>query len=117
MQGAVARPLPRSRQSPTGAARPMSMPTSLDDFSSLDTSKSEFQNLFSRATDAKPGVSPPVSLRMKKPAAPAKDEVAEAPTRRTNGSVQAFGNRYDFGASLTAAMKAANTYLGDRQWH
>jgi len=40
--------------------------------------------------------------------------VPENPGRRSNAAGQAFGNRYDFGASLSAAIQAASTAMGDR---
>lgn len=41
--------------------------------------------------------------------------IADAPGRPKNsGNQQAFGNRYDFGASLSAAIQAASTSPSDR---
>lgn len=46
---------------------------------------------------------------------PARDIVPDAPERpKTSAKQQAFGNRYDFGASLSAAIQAAGTAPGDR---
>jgi hypothetical protein len=52
-------------------------------------------------------------IRLKKKSS--NEILPDAPTRRTNAAGgQAFSNRYDFGASLSAAISAASTVLGDR---
>jgi len=54
------------------------------------------------------------SIRFKN-APPGKHILADTPVpRKTSGSSQAFGSRYDFGASLTAALTKAQTTLGER---
>ena len=53
---------------------------------------------------------PPLKLKQ-----PPRNEVAQAlPTRRSQNSSQQFSNRYDFGASLTAALNQATGAPGDR---
>ncbi|TVY59702.1 Protein phosphatase 1 regulatory subunit 3C, partial [Lachnellula suecica] len=115
MQGAASRPansLPKSnRKSPPASARPKSMPA-YDDFADghfdskykLDDLKPVHDFLGETGTPLRlKGVNSAMSL--------ASDNL----TRRApqpNG--QAFGNRYDFGASLSAAIQAANNVMGDR---
>lgn len=94
----LGQPLPRSRGSlPSGSpARPKSMPPSHDDFMT-GFSSSNFPEI-SRDTKSKKltsGLSPPRS----------DDIIPETPARRSKPAAQAFGNRYDFGASLSAAMQ------------
>ncbi|MCJ1464201.1 hypothetical protein MMC07_002814 [Pseudocyphellaria aurata] len=43
-----------------------------------------------------------------------RDVTPDTPGRRANAAGQAFGNRYDFGASLSAAIQAASASVGDR---
>ncbi|KAI9872531.1 MAG: hypothetical protein M1830_001512 [Pleopsidium flavum] len=113
MQGAGTRPLnalPRSRPSPpTSAARPLSMPTTFDDFAHGFDSKYDF-GAFSQSPTKIIGESP---IRFRNTKA-TNSIIPDAPTKRSNPATQAFGNRYDFGASLSAAIQAANTPLGDR---
>lgn len=46
---------------------------------------------------------------------PSKGTLSDTPiARKSQASGQQFGNRYDFGASLTAALNHAQTQLGDR---
>ncbi len=112
MPGLGARPLsalPRSRPSPpmsAGGGRPRSMPHSFDDFASGFDSYAPF----SQSTTAMMGDSP---VRLKGPRSRA-EILPDAPTRRPKANGQAFGNRYDFGASLSAAIQNASTILGDQ---
>ena len=99
--------LPRSRPSPPVSARPATSPSSsFDDFSTgfdtLDT--------FGHAPDAVMG-DPQLKLRSPRGRA---QVVPDAPAMRTKPSAQAFGNRYDFGASLNAAIQSASTILGEQ---
>lgn len=111
MQGASARPLnslPRSKPSPASPPRPRSFPSRApDDFASSLASPYEFST-FPQPSAQIIGDSP---IRLKKPAP---ELVPDAPGRRTTAGGQAFGNRYDFGASLSAAIQAASNALGDR---
>ena len=109
-QGNSSRPLnslPRSKPSSSFGPRPRSMP-SFDDFANM-ASPYEFSSFPQPSSMV--GESP---IRFKtKPSA--KDIVPDAPGRpKSSANQQAFGNRYDFGASLSAAIQAANIGPGDR---
>jgi Carbohydrate/starch-binding module (family 21) len=112
MPGLGARPLnglPRSRPSPpmsAGNSRPRSMPHSFDDFASGFDSYGPLN----QSPTAMIGDSP---IRLKGPRSRA-EIVPDAPTRRPKANGQAFGNRYDFGASLSAAIQSASAILGDQ---
>lgn len=109
-QGAAARPLqdvPRSKQSPSAAARPRSFPSVPDDFATGLEDSFEFSSF--PQPSARRSEHPPLKSRK-----PETDLVPNLPARRSNATGQAFGNRYDFGASLSAAMQAASSTLGDR---
>lgn len=85
--------LPRSRTF-TGShtARPHSMPPSFDDFPEFN------QNV---------AFNDPFGSPIRSPLTSADDiDTIGPPKRRENPPKQAFGTRYDFGASLTAAMRA-----------
>lgn len=100
--------LPRSKPSATfSSPRPRSMP-SFDDFAD-SVNPYEFSSF--PQPSALVGDSP---IQFKnKPSA--RDIVADAPGRpKASATQQAFGNRYDFGASLSAAIQAAGTSFGDR---
>ena len=85
--------------------RPRSMP-SFDDFASM-VSPFEFSSFPQPSTIV--GDSP---IRFKN-RSPANDIVPDAPGKpRVSANQQAFGNRYDFGASLSAAIQAAGTPMG-----
>lgn len=90
--------LPRSRSSGgSHSVRPHSVPPSFDDFSGLD----QYLAFGRSGKNAKPQ---PVLSRDT-----SDDFVAEGPKRRDNQARQAFGTRYDFGASLSAAMRTKPT--------
>ena len=99
--------LPRSKPSSSVGQRPRSMP-SFDDFANM-ASPYEFSSIPQPSSMV--GESP---IRFKnKPSA--KDMVPDAPGRpKSSVNQQAFGNRYDFGASLSATIQAANIASGDR---
>ena len=102
--------LPRSRPSvPVSSTRPRSMPSSFDDFGS------GFEPRYGLGTVPPPGleIAGESPIRFKNPKA-SEDIVPDAPTIRSTAAVQAFGNRYDFGASLSAAIQAASITVGDR---
>lgn len=100
--------LPRSKPSATfSSPRPRSMP-SFDDFAG-SVNPYEFSSF--PQPSALVGDSP---IRFKNKSS-ARDIVADAPERpKASANQQAFGNRYDFGASLSAAIQAAGTSLSDR---
>jgi hypothetical protein len=97
--------LPRSK--PSAGTRPKSLPDSFDDFATGFDSYSSF----SRSSPASIMGDSPIKLKSPRPRA---EIVPDAPTRRTKAKAQAFGNRYDFGASLNAAIQNASAVLGDQ---
>ena len=109
--GAAARPLnslPRSKPAPPTSSRPRSFPSGAsDDFVSSVGAPYDFSS-FPQPSAQLVGESP---IRFKKSAA---QLIPDAPDRRTAAAGQAFGNRYDFGASLSAAIQAASNTLGER---
>ncbi|MCJ1433656.1 hypothetical protein MMC27_003020 [Xylographa pallens] len=110
MAGNAARPLnalPRSKPSPpTSTGRPRPKSTSFEEFHDGLESRYDFSS-FPQPAAKVLGETP---IRFKKTG----NLVPDAPGRRNNTPAQAFGNRYDFGASLSAAIQAASTVLGDR---
>jgi len=104
--------LPRStRRSPSTAPRPKSMPVGVLDEFDHDTKLSGFD----RPIHEFLGESRPTSLRLKSSksatALPSDNLANKLPTP----SGQAFANRYDFGASLTAAMQARKESVVNRR--
>ncbi|OAQ86000.1 protein phosphatase regulator [Purpureocillium lilacinum] len=94
--------LPRSsnrRHNPPSALRPVSVPVSLDAFGS-EPNKLAFDQPIHEYL----GESGPLRLKTKSTANLASDNIA---TNLTSPSGVAFSNRYDFGASLSAAMQVA----------
>ena len=111
LSGLGARPLnalPRSRPSPPTSvgARPKSYPTSFDDFATGFDSMSGFE----QSAGALMG-EPKIKLRSPRSK---QDLVPDAPARKQKISSQAFGNRYDFNSSLTAAKNSAYAVLGEQ---
>ena len=92
--------LPRSRKNTSSSPRPTSMPISLDDFS--DDARFNFDQPIHEYL----GESVPTSLRLKSKSSSsvASDNIAKS---LSSPSGAAFSNRYDFGASLSAAVQAA----------
>ena len=88
----------------TKAPRPRSMP-SFDDFASM-ASPYEFSSFPQPSTIV--GDSP---IRFKNKS-PSNDLLLDAPSKAPSSANQAFGNRYDFGASLSAAIQAAGSTMG-----
>ncbi|KAL9095996.1 MAG: hypothetical protein Q9163_006471, partial [Psora crenata] len=89
---------------PVSQPRPRSMP-SLDDLFSHQP-PFDFSSL-SPLSDATGGDAP-ARLRAK----PSRDILPDGPTKsRPTSNQQAFGNRYDFGASLSAAIQAAGASM------
>jgi hypothetical protein len=113
MQSAASRPanpLPRShKKSP--AERPKSMPVTFDDFADGFDAKYKFDN-FKQPVHDYLGESGSLRLKGVKSAISLGSDNLTRRQAPPNG--QAFGNRYDFGASLSAAINAANTVLGDK---
>ncbi|KAI8962140.1 carbohydrate-binding module family 21 protein [Daldinia sp. FL1419] len=99
--------LPRStrRANPSAAARPRSMPPgALDDFG-RDDDDEKFLS-FDRPLHEVLGESGPAGLRLKGSKSTSSLPTDNLSTRLSAPSGQAFANRYDFGASLTAAKQA-----------
>ncbi|TAQ87881.1 hypothetical protein B7494_g3791 [Chlorociboria aeruginascens] len=111
--GAAARPanaLPKSNKKSPPAARPKSMPVTFDDFA--DGFDEKYNLEFKQPASEFLGDSHTVRLKgVKSAASIASDNLTR---RAPNPNGQAFGNRYDFGASLSAAINAANSALGER---
>ena len=106
-QGASSRPvnaLPRSnrRPNPSSVPRPRSLPVGFDDFG--DGSRVDFAHAQSiHDYLGEPGP----SLRLKGTKSTSNLPSDNLAARLSSPSGQAFANRYDFGASLTAAVQAA----------
>lgn len=99
-------PLQRSQPSPTFSRRPRSMPvTSGDNFSS-GFDFSSFPQPCAVAGDS------PIRLRNAKAAGDAR---LNASSPRTNAAGQAFGNRYNFGVSLSATIQASGNGFQSRE--
>ncbi|PYH82557.1 hypothetical protein BO82DRAFT_401538 [Aspergillus uvarum CBS 121591] len=89
--------LPRSRSFVVSTSRPQSMPPSFDNFSEMDKYVSF-------------GNSPKATKESQLCDDEPHDVEVAAPIRRDKQNHQVFGNRYDFEASLTAAMKTKPTH-------
>ncbi|KNG46430.1 carbohydrate-binding module family 21 protein [Stemphylium lycopersici] len=99
--------VPRSRHSPL-APRPRSMPVASFD----DDFGHEFEPKFQFGSGrAIIGDSPSSSIKLKPRSKRSIIHQNQAPPSQVS---QAFASRYDFGASLTAALSNAQTALGDR---
>jgi Carbohydrate/starch-binding module (family 21) len=113
MQGAASRPvnsLPRSnKKSPT--ERPKSMPVAFDDFADGFDGKYKMDD-FKQPVHDYLGESGSLRLKGVKSAISLGSDNLTRRLAPPHG--QAFGNRYDFGASLSAAINAANSVLGDK---
>ena len=98
--------LPRSRPATSSSSgRPVSMPISFDDFSTgFDSFGSFGQSAGSLMGEPK--------LKLRSPRSKSQ-LVPDAPQRRKQVGPQAFGHRYDFNSSLTAAKNNAFAALGD----
>jgi hypothetical protein len=100
--------IPRSRHSPL-APRPRSMPPSIDDDFGHD-----FENKFQFGSPRAVVISesPNASIRLKPRSKRGSLYPDQASQRSPVG--QAFSSRYDFSASLSAALSTAQTALGER---
>ncbi|KIW14862.1 hypothetical protein PV08_07647 [Exophiala spinifera] len=96
--------LPRTRQSPpTSSGRTNRLPSSFDDFTN------GFDSFGYQSASALMG-EPKLKLRSPRSKG---DLVSDAPSRRKASNGQAFGNRYDFNSSLSAAKSSALAALGE----
>ncbi|KAH6668693.1 putative phosphatase regulatory subunit-domain-containing protein [Halenospora varia] len=115
MNGAGSRPagsLPRSNKKSPPAGRPRSMPVAFDDFAEGFDAKYKFDNFKQPVSDYLGETGTSIRLKGVKSAVNLGSDNLTRRAPQPNG--QAFGNRYDFGASLSAAIQAANSVLGDR---
>jgi len=114
MQPASARPansLPRSQKKTAPLPRPRSMPVAFDDFADGFDSKYDFSVFAKQPVNEFLVEAGPMRLKGVKSAVNmTSDNLRKSP----NATGQAFANRYDFGASLSAAIQAAHTAMGDR---
>ncbi|KAF0323314.1 GIP2 Glc7p-interacting protein [Colletotrichum asianum] len=110
LQGAASRPaLPRSnrRASPSSNPRPKSMPVGFDDFG--EQGKIHFdQPIHEYLGESGPNA----GLRLKSNKSTGSLASDNLSSRLSAPSGQAFANRYDFGASLSAAVQAAKDNIG-----
>jgi hypothetical protein len=67
---------------------------------------------FNRSSPASIMGDSPIKLKSPRPRP---EIVPNAPTRRTKANAQAFGNRYEFGASLNTAIQNVSAILGDQK--
>ncbi|KAJ6263272.1 hypothetical protein Dda_1833 [Drechslerella dactyloides] len=102
---ASSKPLPRSKGVNSSAPRPRSMPIFDDSFDAYDLRTQPEYKMFNKAMDAQRDM-------VIKAAKKSSVVDPEALARRANPSGNAFGNRYDFEASLAAAMATATKVLG-----
>lgn len=119
MQSASSRPaqsLPRSnKKSPPAAAaasKPKKTPATFDDFAEGFDGKFKTDD-YHQSVDDYLGETPG-SLRLKGVKSAVNLTSDNLARRAPQPHGQAFGNRYDFGASLSAAIQAANSALGER---
>jgi hypothetical protein len=116
MPGAASRPanaLPRSnKKSPPTSSRPKSMPVAFDDFAEGFDAKYQFDDYKQPVHDYLGESGTSLRLKGVKSAVSLGSDNLTRRAPQPNG--QAFGNRYDFGASLSAAIQAANSALGER---
>lgn len=108
IQGNTGRPLntlSRNKPSSTFLPRPHDTNASRDDFASGSSTYDFFS--FPQPSSVVVEDSP-IRFRNAKPAR----DISDASGRRANPAGQAFGNRYDFGAALSAAIQAAGPTVG-----
>ena len=100
--------IPRSRHSPL-SSRPRSAASSIDDDFGND-----FENKFQFGSSGRiTGDAPKPAIRLKPKSKQRAQIYPDQGGRRSQGG-QAFSSRYDFSASLSAALTTAQTALGDR---
>jgi hypothetical protein len=117
MQSASSRPaqaLPRSNKKlpPAAASKPKKPPATFDDFAEGFDGKFKTDD-YHQSVDDYLGETPG-SLRLKGVKSAVSLTSDNLARRAPQPHGQAFGNRYDFGASLSAAIQAANSALGER---
>ncbi|EWC46992.1 hypothetical protein DRE_03754 [Drechslerella stenobrocha 248] len=105
--GSAPRPPPRSKGVNSSAPRPRSMPIFDDSFDAYDLRTQPEYKMFSKAIESQRDMNAAAKAAKKSNVVD-----PEALARRANPSGNAFGNRYDFEASLAAAMSTATKVLG-----
>ncbi|KAF2144257.1 carbohydrate-binding module family 21 protein [Aplosporella prunicola CBS 121167] len=101
--------IPRSRHSPPANKSRTLGPSFDDDFDHSFGTQYEFGGRGSSFND-----STGPALRLKSKSKPKTNLFPDQPNRNSSPTAQAFSTRYDFGASLTAALSTAQNALGDR---
>jgi hypothetical protein len=115
VQGAASRPLnalPRSNKKLPAVSKPKTTAETFDDFADGFDSKYKFGNFKQPASDYIGESGSTIRLKGVKSAVSLASDNLTRRAPQPHG--QAFGNRYDFGASLSAAIQAANSVLGER---
>jgi hypothetical protein len=116
MQGVSSRPLKsilrsNKKSPPATSGRPESMSATLDDFADGSYAKYKFNDSKKHANSRLGESSTSVRLKGVKSAV---SLTSDSLTRRAPSTIgQAFGNRYDFGTSLSAAIQAVNNVQGN----
>ncbi|TVY30104.1 Protein phosphatase regulatory subunit 3C [Lachnellula hyalina] len=115
-QGAGTRPahsLPRSHKKSQASGRTKSMNAAFDDFADGHfDSKYKLDDRTQPVNDFMGETGTPLRLKGVQSSISLGSDNLTRRAPQPNG--QAFGNRYDFGASLSAAISAANNVMGDR---
>lgn len=104
--------LPRSNKKSPPTGRPKSMPVAFDDFADGFDAKYKLDDFKQPVHDFLGESGTSLRLKGVKSAVSLGSDNLTRRAPQPNG--QAFGNRYDFGASLSAAIQAANSVMGDR---
>jgi hypothetical protein len=103
----LANGIPRNQKKSSIAPRPKSMPVTFDDFAEGFDAEYDFTAFAKQPVDEYLGESGPVRLKGVKSAVSLASDNQARRSPYSNG--QAFSDRYDFGASLSAAIQAANS--------
>jgi len=111
---AVSQSLPRSNPRSATNGRPKSMPLTFADFADGFEREIKFE-AFNQPAGNYPGESPSSALRLKGVKATTSLPTDNLTKRFSNPSGKPFANRYDFGASLSAAIQAANESIESRR--
>ena len=105
---------PPIKRDDSQTSRPGTSPIPKSRKNSLNAS-SRTQSLISFDDDFTRTFDPAASFKFAKEPPPTRKASSDGPPRRANDSSQQFGNRYDFGASLTALLKQAKTDADGKQ--
>lgn len=105
--------LPRSNKKTTPPAKPKAQPVSFDDFADGFDGKYKTEDFNHQSVHEYLG-EPDTTVRLRQTQSAVSLSADKLQRRVPQPHGQAFGNRYDFGASLSAAINAANSALGER---